>query len=85
MSAALALVGGPDVGKAARIDLDEKAHEPVAVRMGDTLLGALEAYAQHVEGVVGLRLPRASIVRQLLAAELERRLADLELLEDPAE
>lgn len=69
--------------KARRVNLDEKQTESVAIRMGDTLLEALEVYSGHVEAIAGVRLPRASIVRQLLAAELERRLADLELLDDP--
>lgn len=68
--------------RARRIDLDEVLHEAVAIRMGDTLLGALEAYSRHVEDIAGIRLPRAAIVRQLLVAELERRLEELGLLDE---
>ena len=73
-----------DVRKAPRIDLNEKLHESVAVRMGDTFLESLEVYARHVEALAGVRLSRANIIRQLLKAELEKRLDDLGLLEEDA-
>ena len=72
--------GAAVVDRVRRVDLNEKLHESVAVRMGDTLLEALERYARHVEAKAGVRLPRASIIRQLLAAELESRLEVLDLL-----
>lgn len=56
---------------ALRIDLGEKCTEQVTVKLGASLLEALEAEAARREELAGVRLSRIEVLRRLLAERLE--------------